>query len=264
MTPHLYDKIILSKFNYHVLLKGNNLTNKRENAKSRVTYSAIIDNYGNIKETPHLIDFFKPYNMFDVVTARRKTDNKVCLVNSDGETLSSPYDLILAVDGWNDFGLSFGIDFEKNPNNHSPMVKSRKLLDKTGKEIEVEFSDINSNAECKAKNLNDIGVVLEYIKLYGPNIIKITPTEIFKTASSYPMIIKAVCEYSVENKVEGNMSSFTSYAISSLMENALLFKPDKSTCKVEYDDEVIYSDNIIENNFLKKKVLELFKILGVN
>ena len=64
-TPHIYDKIFLSPYNYNIISNVKDLIIKKtiiHNIGDEI-FSAIIDKSGNIKETPNLI-FIWQYKIF--------------------------------------------------------------------------------------------------------------------------------------------------------------------------------------------------------
>lgn len=57
LTPHIYDKILLSPYGFYIVYNAKDLIEEGRvfSKMGDVTYSAIIDNFGNVREVPNLI-----------------------------------------------------------------------------------------------------------------------------------------------------------------------------------------------------------------
>lgn len=270
LTPHLFDHIKLSKHNYHIVYKATNVMVDGAPVPE-VYYSAIVDNCGNIKEMPDLIFAWSPltFNMFDVCVAYSKKDNKTFLVNADGKKLSKGFKRIISVDfkcnheELFDFGLYFGLEFDKNNECGEPVITSRKLIYFDGTEINVTFNNVQSDYDCKVNEFEDIEILVSHIKKYGPNIIAITPENIFQKSENYHKIIKAVGEYVEGLDEKFKCSDFLKYTVKLLRTNAENFCPSGNLKIENIDDIKIFEQNKIEKSVLKKQIYNLFAIIGL-
>lgn len=219
LTPHIYTKIILSAYNYHIGIIAKNLIDEENQVikgYGEVVYSAIIDNFGNVVEVSDLNFLYSyPFNMFGVCNAKDKKDGKVYLVNHKGEKISKPYDSIRPVDSWNsirhkdyDLGLYYGLKYKEN-RKEEDSITAATLLYFDGHEINVTIRDLNDPfAFLEIEEFASIDVVLDYIRRYGPNIMAICPSTIFLKGENYPKIFSAVCDY--YKNLNENVQSFKS------------------------------------------------------
>lgn len=240
-----------------------------------VTYSAIIDNYGNVKEVSDLNFLFSdPFNMFGVCNAKNKEDNKYYLVNKNGEKISKPFGSIRSVDRENndehDFGLYYGIEYDENKH-----IKSATLLYVDGREIKVTLTDDIYNKpsiineffnpwECDAIEFADLDCLLEHIKSFGPNIIAITPFSILRKSENYPKIVEAVCEYVQNLDEEAKCANFLSYALKLLNKFANLLKPEvQMPVPTNVDKIKIFAQNYSEESNFRRQITDLYAIIGL-
>ena len=274
LTPHIYDRVILSHYDSHIAYNANDLVDEGRviPKMGEVAYSAIIDNFGNVKALPNLIfayNYNLPFNMFNVCPALNKVDNKFYLLNSNGELLSKGYERIVAIDKWHadsehDFGLYYGLEYKQDRLNNEKSIKSRKLLYVDGKEIKVTLTDINDNWDCKVKEFESIDVLVKYIKKYGPNMITLAPDLIFKASENYPKIVNSVCEYVDSLNENIKCENFLNYTLKVITEYATNYKP-KAQCvsQSELYPNKIFAKNIIEANSLRKQISDLYDIIGL-
>lgn len=278
LTPHIYTKIILSNYGYHVGIIAKDLIDEENRVikgYGEVTYSAIIDNYGNVKEVSDLNFLFSdPFNMFGVCNAKNKEDNKYYLVNKNGEKMSKPFGSIRSVDRENndehDFGLYYGIEYDENKH-----IKSATLLYVDGREIKVTLTDDIYNKpsiineffnpwECDAIEFADLDCLLEHIKSFGPNIIAITPFSILRKSENYPKIVEAVCEYVQNLDEEAKCTNFLSYALKLLNKFANLLKPEvQMPVPTNVDKIKIFAQNYSEESNLRRQITDLYAIIGL-
>lgn len=274
LTPHIYDKIILSPFDYHIVYNAKDLIDEGRviTKMGDVTYSAIVNNFGKVKEVPNLFfshNYNLPFNMFGTCPALNKEDDKYYLVDANGKLLSKGYDRIVAVDKWHssgehDFGLYYGLEYEVNKQNNENFIKSRKVLYVDGKEICVALTDINDNWNCKVKDFEKVDTLLDYIKKFGPNIIAITPNSIFQKSENYPKILNAVCDFVDILAERIKCVDFLKYALKLLTEYANKFNPKTYTLKQEdFRGTKIYAKNKIEKNNLMQQICQLYAIIGL-
>ena len=75
LTPHIYTKIILSAYNYHIGIIAKDLIDEENQVikgYGEVVYSAIIDNFGNVVEVSDL-NFFIVIHLICLAFAMQKT-----------------------------------------------------------------------------------------------------------------------------------------------------------------------------------------------
>lgn len=247
LTAHDYDGILLSACGNHIVYKTNNIPH------GPITYSAVVNNNGEIKEFPNLVLGFNGGFNNGVCPALSKISGLVHLVDSNGEILSNGYDRIKPIDSECNLGLYYGLKFKMNGE-----VKKRVLINKNGEEIKLHFEDINAPwGDCKLLELTNINLVIQTIKEFGPNIIKLTPDDIFNYGENYPKIISAVNEHSVLNT---GTSSEVLYATKILGQLINKFNPTKIIGEKVYPSN-IFGMNKIEENFIRKQIDILFDML---
>jgi len=251
LTGHLYDHIIISESGNHIVYNTKDVIEDGKIYKNnRISYSAICDNFGNIKEYPNLeFGFNGTFGLFDVCPAYSKKTKKVHLVNNSGEVLSKGYTRITKVGTESEinFGLYFGLKFKYE--NEELKVETRDLIYLDGKNINVTFEDINDNLSPKVKEFRDINIVTEYLKKYGTDILTLTPNNIFKESENYPNIILSINEYAKGSK---HYRLMLGYTLNCLNEYAEALKPK---AKFKTNKELIFPQEIYVKNMLEKNVI---------
>lgn len=259
LTGHLYDNIIISESGNHIVYKTKDIVEDGIAYKNRrISYSAVCDNFGNIKEYPNIeFGFNGAFGLYNVCPAYNKKTKKVHLVNSNGEVLSKGYTRIQKIENVSEmnFGLYFGLKF--NFVNEELEVETKDLLNLDGNVIDVTFEDINDDFSPKVVEYKDIDIVIDHIKKYGPNILTLCPNNIFKESENYPKIIFAVNEYAKDSKFYNLMIGYT---LNCLDEYAEALKPK---AKTKLDKELIfpkefYVKNMIAKNFINKRLNILY------
>ncbi|MBE5746237.1 MAG: helix-turn-helix transcriptional regulator [Clostridiales bacterium] len=264
LTGHLYDAIMLSESGNHIVYNTKDvIVDGKVYKNNKITYSAICNNFGNIKEFPNLeFGFNGGFGLFDVCPAFNKKTKKIHLVNNKGEVLSKGYIRIhqIGAESGINLGLYFGLKY--NFVNEEVKVETRDLLYLDGTNIDVNFEDINDNLSPKVKEFKNLDVVIDYIKKYGPNILMLTPNNIFKESENYYKIILAVNEYAKNSKYYRLMLN---YAIGCLYEYAEALKPK---AKIKLDKELIFPQEIsvknkVEKNVISKSISILYDKIGL-
>lgn len=263
LTAHLYDNILISESGNHIVYKTKDIVEDGKVYKNRrISYSAVCDNFGNIKEYPNLeFGFNGAFGLYNVCPACNKKTKKVHLVNSNGEVLSRGYTRIQQIENLEmNFGLYFGLKF--NFINEELKVETKDLLYLDGNVIDVTFEDINDNLSSKVVEYKDIDIVIDHIKKYGPNIIALSPNNIFKESENYPKIISAVNEHAKNSKFYISMLGYT---LNCLHEYADALKPK---AKTKLDKELIfpkefYVKNMLAKNAINKSLNILFDTIGL-
>lgn len=228
LIPHLYNDIILSPYNYHVV---HNIIKIYDEGVPipKCTNTAVVDNSGNVTEFKKF-EFLlsrNPFNVFGVNQAcfcgNKKTGGWY-LINHKEEVISKRKYFIYNVDEKGDFGLYMALDRSPDPDLPWPekFIPVLKLLNYEGKEIDAHFiielrpgykyaregsypfntivkdqenRYVNFTNMLRNEDLINIDEAVKQIKLYGPNIICLIPNEIFAINDNYRKIIDAVCEY---------------------------------------------------------------------
>jgi len=264
LTGHLYDYIIISESGNHIVYKTKDVVEDGKVYKNRkITYSAICDNFGNIKEYSNLeFGFNGAFGLFNVCPAYNKKTKKVHLVNNKGEVLSKGYTRIQQIGNGSEinFGLYFGLKF--NFVNEEIKVETRDLLYLDGNIVDVTIEDINENLSPKVIEFKDIDFVIDHIKKYGAGILSLCPNDIFKISENYPKIIMAINDFAKSSKYYRLMFGYT---INTLNEFADALKPQ---AKIKLNKELIcpkqiYTNNKIEINIINKSLDILFDKIGL-
>lgn len=265
ITPHIYDRILLSKYNYHIVYNADDffdeetgLTHKKA---GKINYSAIIDNNGTVIEYPHLVfgRGINTFNIFGNCVANSKEDKLDYLVNYKGEILSQGFDRIKPVDIDNDLGLYYGIDYFENNGNLD--IKNQKLIDKDGNLIDVTFIDeLGWTTYGDIKEINSFDDLLMYIEKYGPLILDLCHTrEYFENDSNYFSIIGSIANYSMKFYKENEIIKEDEPLILNKVIKVINYGIDK--CLSLTDNHTIKASNKYEFDVNMKKFTTSFKSL---
>jgi len=276
LTQHIYDGVMLSDCGNHIVYKGKKIYNEKgEHVSTNITYSAIVDNCGNVKEFSDLEFGFNGKFINGVCPAYNKKTKKVHLVNNKGEILSEGFTRIAPV-GYdkNIFGLYYGLVYnDKKDKKGELKLKERKLIFKNGEEIKVKFNDINACfGDLYVKEFEDISVVREYIFKYGANILDLLPEKIFKVNDNYFKLLLSVSDNCFYNK---DYAAQILYATKLLTAKAELYKPHKEfkgvRRKINFEKECVepitsqfhlFGLNLLERNIIEKYILNLEDLLS--
>lgn len=269
LTDHIYDGILLSKSNYHIVFNASDLINDDGTSVPKmgeITYSAIVDNFGKVTEYPNLVFGYNGvFSEYGVCPALEKLTNKVYLVNHLGLILSSGYDRIVPVNREHNYGLYYGINYCEPTYNpvFNREIKVCKLLNHTGEEIPLSIpnSIFDFDNIFDVLELNNIENIEKFISEYGANIIELIPKNMFKIGENYYKIFNAVNLYGLKNEV---YSSQLLYTISFLENKAnQCVVTNFVTFNKDLIPENIASKNRIEQNYIKKNLYSLYLKIGL-
>ena len=250
ITNHEYDRILLSESGHHIVYKADDLIDEEGHLLKnwgKITYSAIVDNYGNFKEFENLEFGYNGSFIGDVCPAFNKETQKVHLVDFNKGIISSGFSRITPVNKNNTFGLYYGL--ERNENGD---LYANKLIYKDGTILPFTIDD-NTNDWYfrKAVEITSIEILEKNIREYGSNIIELAPVYNFYTVRNFYKILTTVNEFYPEQ---------INYTISILSKN---IKHLKDANEVDLNFELkINSKPLIYANYIKKKLNDfLQKIL---
>lgn len=270
LTHHIYDGILLSNCGNHIVYKTQQFIDnkKRESRNVKITYSAIVDNLGNVKEFADLEFGFNGSFVSGVSPAYSKASAKVYLVNNKGELLSRGFSRIQPVDVEANFGLYYGLAWEKKE-SEDKRLSERKLIYKTGETVELNFDDINVPVlDLRIAKLKNLDIVVDAIKKFGANILQFVPDELFQNGENYPRILTAVHEHALNDCYASQLM----YASNILLRKADLFIPVKEKVFGKMVQENFMTQNFafpfkfgqinsIEENLIKSQIQKLYKKL---
>ncbi|MBQ8425931.1 MAG: helix-turn-helix transcriptional regulator [Clostridia bacterium] len=278
LTPHIYDGIRLSESGNHIVYRADDLIDEEGKLlknKGNINFSAICNNNGNLTSFSNIeFGYNGSFNLFNVCPARIKDDGLVHLVDNKGNVLSDGFTRIVPVDSKSDMGIYYGIirlPYEERTIGRD--IIERKLINKDGSIINVTFEDINACfGEFRVLELDTIENLEKYINNYGSLMLKfVYNRKIFQSSENVRKIILAAKKYS-----ENNNDKFSNlmYAVNFLTDIAKIEK-----IKLEYtlndkerenfrfysekpiNEKTLVSD--IEMSIIKKKVLNLYKMIGI-
>ena len=198
LTKHEFDKIILSKSGHHIAYRVNDkdeVINNNDNIfnhKIKISYSAIIDNYGNVKEFEDIV--FGDYGEFnnDLCPALYKKTGKIHLVDYNKGIISDGFDDIVLIDNNAPLGIYTAFIYY----NKDKPTRSIHLLFQDGNIIDVNIKSGSAIGQLyEIIEIDSLGKMLEFIKKYGANIIELTPYYLFTTIRSYNMILLTINKY---------------------------------------------------------------------
>ena len=265
LTPHLYDRVYISESGNHIVCI---LKDREENGivykKSLIKYSALVDNFGNVREFPDLeFGFNGVFDVFGVCPAYNKKTKRVHLVNGKGEILSAGYIRIQKATTYPflSFGLYAGYTFKRV--NGISEVEKKDLLYLDGSKIDVAFRDVRDSVWPHIKEFTEINVVLKYLQKYGAGILTLCPLDIFKESENYHKIILTLNESLKNSEFYELMMANT---LVTLIKYADECKPLIKTQmnKENFYPKQIYLSNKLVVNLFNKWLDTLYLKLGFN
>lgn len=271
LTPFIYDKILVSQTEPHVVLKCGKELNKNKNEifSGKILYSAIVDNFGTLNEIPDIEFSFNSLFIDGVSVAKNKKDNLCYLVDANGKLLSKGYKNIQHFGGINkNYGLYLACDVNYD-NSNIRKVSNLQLIYKDGSEIplNIESTEDYANGEKLwrtyiCKDLNTIEKVTENIEKYGLMIALLAPASIYENNENYFKIIESynnfsIKEYEKTQNLQYLLSGFE-YLIDTL--NKYSDYSDIKIHKQKVDETFVEKKYFFSKyNNITKKVEELYK-----
>ena len=256
LTEHIYDGIIISSCGNHIVYKAKDLiadSGVRISGRGEIFYSAVVNNFGEVKEFPNLVLGYNGGFNNNICPALNKTTNFVHLVDGNGDILTEGFQRIKPVDTECNLGLYYGINYGNNQD-----IQKRVLLYQNGEQINLKFDDINAPwGECKLFELSNLDKAVLNLKMYGANLIKLLPDNVFEIAENYAKIISAVNEHSI--KTYGT-SAEVLYACRELTKKLDTCKPQEPSEEVSYPNNIV-GNNKIEENYIRKQINILYNKL---
>ena len=259
LTPHIYQHICLSDYGYHPVFNRN--------SQGHITYSAMIDNFGNVREFKGLaLGNNGTFDRFGNIVAYNKKLNGVVLMNYKGEILSKTYNRIQKINTIQhtkedcDYGLYFGLS--ANLNNE---LCAKDLLDVNGKIIDLKLNQ-NDFFEYEIEDFNNIDNIFEAIEQFGIGMIYFIPDKMFDNKENYYKLFNYCYEKLLVSTKENCFDCLSKfYEIIEFLTN----KQEVYKIKVKFNvnkNEILSSlDNKIENkitlNQIKRKIEDLLNEL---
>lgn len=249
LTEHVYDGILLSSCGNHIVYKSEDfITDEGEvmPCRGEIFYSAIVNNFGEVREFPNLVFGYNGSFNNNVCTALNKATNLVHLVNANGEILSAGYQRIKPVDIECNLGLYYGINYGKNQD-----VEKRVLIYQNGEEITLAFDDINAPwGDCKLVELSNLDNTILNLKKYGANLIKLLPENVFEKPENYAKIILAINEHSIKTYGTSVEILYTCKELAKKLDKS---KPQTASGEIPYPENIV-GNNKIEENYIRKQI----------
>lgn len=178
LTPHIYQHICLSNYGYHLVFNRN--------AQGHITYSAMVDNFGNVTEFEGMaLGNNGSFDKFGNIVAYSKKLNGVVLMNFKGQILSNPYNRIQRINAIQkipeevDYGLYFALK-----TNDSGNLFVKDILDVNGKIIDLKLYQ-NDHFKYEIEEFNNIDKLLGSIDNYGIGMIYFIPNKMFENEEIY-------------------------------------------------------------------------------
>lgn len=229
ITDFEYDRIISNYGEKHIVLKCENHIDENGNhiaGVGNITYSAIADSDGNLKEiTGYILGVRGGFNAGVCIAYDKKT-KKFVLMNDSGKVLSSSYPKLKPVNQENIYGLYNNIEFTQDGK-----LKKVDIISENGSPVEFKPVEINYQSDYRKflqvfrfPEIDTLKKATDAIKKYGANIIEFLPNSIFETRANYLDLMYAVNDY-VEKK-NRNVSEML-YAIGLLTNILTEFSPEK-------------------------------------
>lgn len=256
LTKHEFDGIKLSNWGYHIVYKAKDLIDEEGKLfknQGDITYSAVIDNNGKVKEFDNLK--FGYYGTFveDVCPAYNTKTKKVHLVNYNKGIISEGFGRILPVNQKNNFGIYYGLD--KNKKNRAWFevpYKFKSLLYKDGTIIPLSLKiDDGYWAEGKSNELLESKTLIQMLRKYGANILELAPIEIFDKLKTYLDVIKII------NQKHPNQILYTIELLTQKVYEANFVHNKDIKLEIEVNGE-----NQIAANYNKKKIVQFLDLLA--
>lgn len=240
LTPHLFDRIILSECGLHIGIRTNEDKIDQNGERmidgiGEINYSCVIDNYGNIFEFPEWRFGYSVFGMMfgghgkffeNVAPAYSLKDDLVYLVKFDGEHLTT-----ISV-GYKDiFYVAAGVfKARKDEKTIGGSDNQQIALYYDGTEItDIDFlQEDEENIDNASDELGseEFEKIIAAVKKYGAGILKLAPSKTFELAENYYKIIFALEEFEKSNGYTGIKKGFqVGIGISILMREARHKKP---------------------------------------
>jgi len=195
ITNHEFDKILLSKSGHHIAFRTDDFINETDENleyRGKITYSVVIDNYGNIKEFEDIDFGFYGEFIEDICPALYKKTGKVHLVNYNKGIISDGFEEIVPLNKRTPLGIYTAYDYDEK----TKLKKLSNLLFEDGSIIDVNVIYGSACGQMyEITDINNFDKMLEFIKKYGANIIELTPWFIFTTLNSYNKILLTINKY---------------------------------------------------------------------
>lgn len=251
LTRHEFDGIKISNDKHHIVYKADDLIDERGNVfknKGDITYSAVVDNNGKVKEFENLV-FGKYGETFvdDVCPAYNTKTKKVHLINYVEGIISDGFDRIKPVSIKENYGLYFGLDKNKKGAKSGSNYNFKALIYKDGSIVPLTLNnDSESWQNCKIDKLADTKNLVQMIGKFGANILELTPVKAFDNLETYLEVIKAV------NQNFPNQFLYTIEFLSHKFDESDLAVSDKIKLDISVNGENEISASV------NKKILEMF------
>ena len=196
LTKHEFDGIRLSNWGYHIVYKAKDLIDEDGKVfknQGDITYSAVIDNNGKVKEFENLQFGYNGTFIEDVCPAYNTKTKKVHLVNYKKGIISEGFARILPINQENSYGVYYGLVRNKKKGDCQPAYNFNSLIYKDGTIIPLSLNkESECWQECKSNELLDSKTLIQMVRKYGANILELTPIQSFENVKTYLDIIKVV------------------------------------------------------------------------
>lgn len=195
LTEYEFDRILLSESGHHIVYRSDDLIDEDGRLLKHwgtITYSAVVDNYGNVKEFEDIDFGYNGSFVGDICPALYKKTGKVHLVDYNKGVISEGFKRIVPLDRKNLYGIYRGLEYDEELKT----LALDKLIFEDGSIIDVNIED--SSAVYQTYQITDIKTfddMIELIKKYGANIIELTPYFVFTKLIDFHKILLTVNEF---------------------------------------------------------------------
>lgn len=264
ITDYEYDRIITSFGEKHIVVKCEDAideSGRHHSGVGTITYSAIADNNGNIKEMAGYTLGRRGGFDNEICIAFEQKSKKYCLMNDNGKVLSGLYINLEPVNRENIYGLYRNIEFNKDGK-----LKNVDVVFENGTVVEFKPKEINYHPDYRRFlqvfrffELDTIKKATDAIKKYGANIIEFLPNTIFETRENYLDLIYAVNDYVIKNNRKINELLYSIGILTNILSE---FNPEKTILPELKLPKKIVGDTEQLQEKIKEYIVKFYNLLG--
>ena len=242
LTNHEFDRILLSESGHHIVQKADDLIDEDGRLLKhwgKITYSAVIDNHGNIKEFEDIDFGYNGAFIGDICAAFNKKTGKVHLVDYYKGIISEGFVRILPLNRDNQAEIYYGL--KRNPSTND--LEFDKFLYRDGSTINVTLDNSSEYwKDCKINEITNIDDLKVLLEKYGADILEFTPLFIFNQLDNFYQILKTINQFHPKQLVytikflDKNIKCLD--IIKDKNRNIFLDEPCSEIYTIEQDDEI--------------------------